>query len=100
MALSGLLLQRRPRIPPHLVYSLVQSLIHFRLQTTSQKSQATKAQPCLSPVSLAQPLFPEAPLVQFQSRALSRRGLQPLVQGHNIVYLESQERGSPFSGPS
>lgn len=35
MALSGLLLQRRPRIPPHLVYSLVQSLIHFRLQTSA-----------------------------------------------------------------
>lgn len=35
MSLSGLLLQRRHRIPPHLIYSLFQSLIHSRVQTSA-----------------------------------------------------------------
>lgn len=35
MAFSGLLLQRRPETPPHLIYSLVPSLIHSRVQTSA-----------------------------------------------------------------
>lgn len=59
-------------LPPALHTTSCSSVqTHFKLQISSRKFQATKVPPCLSPVPLAQPVFPVPEQGPQQTRSLT-----------------------------